>query len=67
MADLTRELRAELKAGERSPTERRDALRRVVRSSRVWKALRTGSDNPRRVAADVIGDSATAEGEGADR
>jgi precorrin-2 dehydrogenase/sirohydrochlorin ferrochelatase len=67
MADLTRELRAELKAGERSPAERRDAIRRVVRSSRVWKALRTGSDNARRVAADVIRDSATAEGEGGER
>jgi precorrin-2 dehydrogenase/sirohydrochlorin ferrochelatase len=67
MADLTRELRAELKAGELSPTERREAVRRVVRSSRVWKALRTGSDNARRVAADVIRDSATAEHEGGSR
>jgi precorrin-2 dehydrogenase/sirohydrochlorin ferrochelatase len=54
MAELTRELRAELKAGEYTPTERRDAVRRVVRSSRVWKALHTPNSNPRRVAEDVI-------------
>jgi precorrin-2 dehydrogenase/sirohydrochlorin ferrochelatase len=54
MAELTGELRAELKRGERSPTERRDAIRRVVRSSRVWKALRTGTTNARRVAEDVM-------------
>ena len=59
MADLTRDLRAELRDRELSPTERRDAVRRVVRSSRVWKALRTGTTNPRRVAEDVIGTDTT--------
>jgi precorrin-2 dehydrogenase/sirohydrochlorin ferrochelatase len=55
MADLTRELRAELKTRDLSPTERREMMRRVVRSSRVWKALRTGTTNARKVAEDVIG------------
>jgi precorrin-2 dehydrogenase/sirohydrochlorin ferrochelatase len=59
MADLTRDLRAELRDRELSPSERRDAVRRVVRSSRVWKALRTGTTNPRRVAEDVIGTDTT--------
>jgi precorrin-2 dehydrogenase/sirohydrochlorin ferrochelatase len=54
MAELTRELRAELKASDRSVAARREAVRRVVRSSRVWKALHTGTSNPRRVAEDVI-------------
>jgi precorrin-2 dehydrogenase/sirohydrochlorin ferrochelatase len=60
MADLTGDLRVELRDRELSPTERRDAVRRVVRSSRVWKALRTGTTNPRRVAEDVIGTDTTA-------
>ena len=55
MAALTRDLRADLKASDLTPAERRDAVRRVVRSSRVWKALRTGTTKPRRVAEDVIG------------
>ncbi|WP_318568097.1 bifunctional precorrin-2 dehydrogenase/sirohydrochlorin ferrochelatase [Salinigranum marinum] len=59
MADLTRDLRAELRDRALSPTERRDAVRRVVRSSRVWKALRTGTTNARRVAEDVIGTDTT--------
>lgn len=54
MAELTRELRTELKTSDLSPTERREAMRRVVRSSRVWKALRTGTSNARKVAEDVI-------------
>jgi precorrin-2 dehydrogenase/sirohydrochlorin ferrochelatase len=54
MADLTRDLRAELKTRDLTPPERRDAMRRVVRSSRVWKALRTGTTNARKVAEDVI-------------
>ena len=54
MADLTRELRTELKERELSASERRDAVRAVVRSSRVWKALHTGTSKPRRVAEDVI-------------
>ncbi|MDS0240724.1 MULTISPECIES: NAD(P)-dependent oxidoreductase [unclassified Haloferax] len=57
MAALTAELRAELKASDRSPTERRDAIRAVVRNPSVWKALRTGDANPRREAARVIRDT----------
>jgi precorrin-2 dehydrogenase/sirohydrochlorin ferrochelatase len=54
MADLTRDLRADLKTRDLAPGERRDAVRRVVRSSRVWKALRTGTTNARDVAEDVM-------------
>jgi precorrin-2 dehydrogenase/sirohydrochlorin ferrochelatase len=54
MADLAADLRSELRDGGLSAAERRDALRAVVRSSRVWKALRTGESNPRREAERVI-------------
>ena len=54
MAELTSDIRTELKRRELPPAERRDAVRRVVRSPRVWKALRTGTTNARRVAEDVI-------------
>lgn len=59
MAELTRELRVELKRSDRSPTERRDAVRAVVRSPDVWKALRTGTVNARQVAEDVIQNETT--------
>lgn len=55
MAELTAALRAELRTRDVSPTERRDAVRAVVRSSHVWKALRTGDANAREEAARVIG------------
>ncbi|SEO29599.1 precorrin-2 dehydrogenase / sirohydrochlorin ferrochelatase [Halogranum amylolyticum] len=55
MAELTAGLRAELRTRDVSPTERRDAVRAVVRSSHVWKALRTGDANAREEAARVIG------------
>lgn len=55
MATLTADLRTELKTRDLSPSERRDAVRAVVRSSRVWKALRTGDSNGREEAARVIG------------
>ncbi|EJN59404.1 precorrin-2 dehydrogenase/sirohydrochlorin ferrochelatase family protein [Halogranum rubrum] len=55
MAALTAELRTELKARDLSPSKRRDAVRAVVRSSPVWKALRTGDSNAREEAARVIG------------
>jgi precorrin-2 dehydrogenase/sirohydrochlorin ferrochelatase len=55
MASLTATLRAELKRSELSPSERRDAIRAVVRSSHVWKALRTGDSNAREEAVRVIG------------
>ncbi|SNZ06589.1 precorrin-2 dehydrogenase / sirohydrochlorin ferrochelatase [Natronoarchaeum philippinense] len=54
MAELTGELRTELKALEDDPAARRRAIRAVVQSSRVWKALRTGDTNGRQVARDVI-------------
>lgn len=54
MAELTGELRAELKAEGVPPSERRAAIRAVVRSSRIWKSLRSGDSNPRLVAEHVI-------------
>jgi precorrin-2 dehydrogenase/sirohydrochlorin ferrochelatase len=54
MAELTGELRTELKERDVDPDRRRDAVRAVVRSSRVWKALRSGTRNHRQVALDVI-------------
>ncbi len=56
MAELTGALRTELQASEVPVEERRAAVRSVVRSPDVWKALDTGSTNPRRVAVDVIQD-----------
>jgi precorrin-2 dehydrogenase/sirohydrochlorin ferrochelatase len=67
MAELTSEIRAELKHRELPPAERRDAVRRVVRSPRVWKALRTGTTNARSVAEDVMRtDTTTPDREGPD-
>jgi precorrin-2 dehydrogenase/sirohydrochlorin ferrochelatase len=57
MAALTAALRSELRDGDYSPAERRDAVRAVVRSPRVWKALRRGKTNARREAAYVIRDT----------
>ncbi|WP_232686150.1 precorrin-2 dehydrogenase/sirohydrochlorin ferrochelatase family protein [Halobacterium zhouii] len=53
MADLTADLRADLKAADVAPETRREAVRAVVRSDQVWKALRTASANPRKTADDV--------------
>jgi len=55
MAELTGQLRTELKATGMSPTERRDAVRTVVRSDEVWKALDSGRSKARQAAEDVIG------------
>jgi len=55
MAELTSDLREELKSTDMSPTQRRDAVRTVVRSGEVWKALDSGSPKPDQVVADVIG------------
>lgn len=52
MARLTATVREEL--SELPADERRDALRAVVESERVWKALDTDSPNAREKAADVI-------------
>jgi precorrin-2 dehydrogenase/sirohydrochlorin ferrochelatase len=57
MAALTGDLRSELRADGYAPTERREAVRAVVRSPRVWKALRRGKTNARREAACVIRDT----------
>jgi len=56
MAELTGALRTELQAAGVPPEQRRAAVRAVVRSSAVWKALDTGSANARQVAVDVIED-----------
>lgn len=55
MAELTGDLRDELKETDMSPKERRDAVRTVVRADEVWKALDSGRTNARLVAEDVIG------------
>jgi precorrin-2 dehydrogenase/sirohydrochlorin ferrochelatase len=54
MADLTGRLRRELRDSDYTPAERRDAVRAVVRSERVWKALRTGESKARQEADRVI-------------
>lgn len=50
MAELTADLRAELKTGSLSAAERREALRAVVRSPSVWKALHTPTANAQKEA-----------------
>ena len=57
MAELTGDLRAELRASDLDPATRRDAVRAVVRDSEVWKGLRTGTPNPRQEATRVIQDT----------
>jgi len=54
MATLTADLRAELR--DRPAESRREAVRAVVDSDAVWKALDAPSGNPRQVASDVISD-----------
>lgn len=54
MAQLSATLRSELKADAVSPADRRDAIRAVVRSQAVWKALRGGDTNARREATAVV-------------
>ncbi|MFB6235815.1 MAG: bifunctional precorrin-2 dehydrogenase/sirohydrochlorin ferrochelatase [Halopenitus sp.] len=54
MAELTGELREELQAEGVDPETRRDAIRAVVRSSPVWKALQTGEPNARQEADRVV-------------
>ncbi|WP_415382358.1 precorrin-2 dehydrogenase/sirohydrochlorin ferrochelatase family protein [Halosimplex sp. TS25] len=57
MAELTGELRAELQRDGVAPDRRRAAVRAVVRSDAVWKALDSGIPKARQVAADVIADA----------
>jgi precorrin-2 dehydrogenase/sirohydrochlorin ferrochelatase len=54
MAELTGEIRTELKDRGVAPPTRREAVRTLTQSSRVWKALRAGNDNVKQVADDVI-------------
>jgi precorrin-2 dehydrogenase/sirohydrochlorin ferrochelatase len=56
LAELTGELRAELRERDVDPDTRREAVRRVVRDPSVWKGLGEGSANPRRRATDVVDD-----------
>ncbi|GAA0646152.1 precorrin-2 dehydrogenase/sirohydrochlorin ferrochelatase family protein [Salarchaeum japonicum] len=56
MADLSGEVRAELKAAGVPPADRRRAVRRLVRAPSVWKALRTRGANPRQQAEVVLAD-----------
>jgi precorrin-2 dehydrogenase/sirohydrochlorin ferrochelatase len=56
LAGLTGELRDQLQAEGVDPDDRRAAIRAVVRSRDVWKALDSGDDKLRQVAVDVIDD-----------
>lgn len=55
MAELAADLRADLKE-HHPPAVRREALRAVVESESVWKALDTPGTNPRSEASSVISD-----------
>ncbi|MFO8115576.1 MAG: bifunctional precorrin-2 dehydrogenase/sirohydrochlorin ferrochelatase [Halorubrum sp.] len=54
MAELSGELRAELRERGIDPETRREAIRRVVRSEGVWKGLQKGRSNGRQEAYSVI-------------
>ena len=54
MAELSGRLRQELRDRDVSPEERREAIRRVVRSERVWKGLQKGGSNGQKEAYSVI-------------
>lgn len=56
MAELTAEIREELRDREVPPTDRRTAVRAVVESRRVWKLLGTAGTKARRTADDVVAD-----------
>lgn len=53
LARISRALRSELQETH-PPEKRRDIMRAVVRSERVWKALGEGSANPNQVVREVI-------------
>ncbi|MWG35036.1 NAD(P)-dependent oxidoreductase [Halomarina oriensis] len=53
LAALTAELRRELR-DVHPPERRRAALRAVVRSDRVWKALGDGVANPRQIVDEIV-------------
>jgi precorrin-2 dehydrogenase/sirohydrochlorin ferrochelatase len=54
LATLTGEVRKELKERGIDPESRRDAVRAVVQSPRVWKVLGTGGAKPRRTVDAVV-------------
>jgi len=54
LAEVTAQLRRTLKNEGVPPEERRAAVRSVVRSSRVWKALDSPSSKVSQVATDVV-------------
>ena len=54
MAELSGTLRAELRERDVAPEARREAIRHVVRSERVWKGLQKGRSNGRQEADSVI-------------
>jgi precorrin-2 dehydrogenase/sirohydrochlorin ferrochelatase len=56
MAELVGDLREDLRDRGVPPAERRDAVRFVVRSREVWKALDSGRYKGEQVARDVIGE-----------
>jgi precorrin-2 dehydrogenase/sirohydrochlorin ferrochelatase len=56
MADLTADIREELQVSGVPPSDRREAVRAVVESGRVWKLLGTGGTKPRRTADDIVAD-----------
>lgn len=60
LAEITADVREELKARDVDPARRRRAVREVVRASRVWKDLGTGDSNPRQTV-DAVVDSALGE------
>lgn len=59
MAELSGEIRADLKARGVDPADRRDAVRAVVRSPAVWKGLQEGETNARDEATRVVEESNT--------
>lgn len=56
LAELTAELREDLKKRGIPPEERRAAVRRVVRDERLWKHLGTGGAKSRRRADEIVSD-----------
>ncbi|WP_255197194.1 precorrin-2 dehydrogenase/sirohydrochlorin ferrochelatase family protein [Halorarius litoreus] len=56
MAELTADIREELQARGVPASERRNAVRAVVESRRVWKLLGTPGAKPRRTADDIVAD-----------
>ncbi|WP_323190608.1 bifunctional precorrin-2 dehydrogenase/sirohydrochlorin ferrochelatase [Halostella sp. PRR32] len=63
MATVTADLRDELRDEGVPEGDRHDAIRAVVRSSRVWKGLRRGESKGRQVARDVISDKLHSSGD----